>query len=343
MDIFQMLTNINRRVAYEQETNSNFNRDSTFKQMPIFESMLTANLQFEPNESYSKDENSAQTYTWSDGISKEYEMDNNRRGKAMLFNQLNFNDSSPSTNTECIEKLEKTLIDFGFETTIYTDLKRDEIMSVLFKMASENHSDADCFMVVFSTHGNETMLKVKDGELPVNHVFAPFYGDNCETLIGKPKLFFINACRGEKTDCGTENTHNNIAEQMQNCSLTNTSDEVDAKAATSIKKQMAVSIPISADVLKMYSSPAGYKSYATGTEAIFLKYLNEGLRKCLTDENQKQHDILQVLTNISYDVATNFESYGKAFEDDAKKTIPVMSSSLTKTLYLKPKWFLIRL
>ena len=35
-------------------------------------------------------------------------------------------------------------------------------------------------------------------------VIALFGGDNCPNLNGKPKLFFFQACRGEKMDSGAQ-------------------------------------------------------------------------------------------------------------------------------------------
>lgn len=33
-------------------------------------------------------------------------------------------------------------------------------------------------------------------------IWENFTADNCVTLAGKPKLFFVNACRGKKKDAG---------------------------------------------------------------------------------------------------------------------------------------------
>jgi len=41
------------------------------------------------------------------------------------------------------------------------------------------------------THGNTGTLHAKDGIYPTENVFKSFIADTCPSLIGKPKLFFI--------------------------------------------------------------------------------------------------------------------------------------------------------
>lgn len=58
------------------------------------------------------------------------------------------------------------------------------------------------------THGNEKKeISAKDVYYPLNKLWECFTGDNCLSLAGKPKLFFINACRGKKIDRGIKFLH----------------------------------------------------------------------------------------------------------------------------------------
>jgi hypothetical protein len=34
--------------------------------------------------------------------------------------------------------------------------------------------------------------------LEIDNITKPFKGDQCKSLVGKPKFFFIQACRGEE-------------------------------------------------------------------------------------------------------------------------------------------------
>lgn len=89
-------------------------------------------------------------------------------------------------------------------------------------------------MVVLS-HGDEGKIYAKDADYPPDTLWNPFSGDRCPTLAGKPKIFFIQACRGSKVDPGAKRTF--LAR--------------DSSAAATY------TIPAMADMLVMYSTYDG--------------------------------------------------------------------------------------
>ena len=53
------------------------------------------------------------------------------------------------------------------------------------------------------THGDQAgILYTFDSIINVEELWRPFTGDKCTSLIGKPKLYFIQACRGHMVDPG---------------------------------------------------------------------------------------------------------------------------------------------
>jgi caspase 7 len=55
-----------------------------------------------------------------------------------------------------------------------------------------DHSDSDCIVVVILSHGSEGgVIYGRDKELPIEALVTPLKGRACQTLVGKPKLFFI--------------------------------------------------------------------------------------------------------------------------------------------------------
>lgn len=56
------------------------------------------------------------------------------------------------------------------------------------------------------THGQDhDVLHAKDRSYNLDKMICKkLTADKCPSLAGKPKLFFIQACRGEKFDSGTE-------------------------------------------------------------------------------------------------------------------------------------------
>jgi hypothetical protein len=63
--------------------------------------------------------------------------------------------------------------------------------------AKQNHSDVDCIILAILTHGaHPDQLQGCNGKyIPLDELLSPFKRRN-PTLVGKPKIFFIEACRG---------------------------------------------------------------------------------------------------------------------------------------------------
>lgn len=59
-------------------------------------------------------------------------------------------------------------------------------------MAQEDHSNNDCLVVVVMTHGiSNSFVYARENLYPVECLWNVFTADNCPTLAGKPKMFFI--------------------------------------------------------------------------------------------------------------------------------------------------------
>ncbi|XP_077561690.1 caspase-2-like [Haemaphysalis longicornis] len=91
------------------------------------------------------------------------------------------------------------------------------MMEELSKAAQEEQQKAaDCLVVVLMSHGGKDTIRGSDNEpLPQQCIYGSddepvalesicelFNNKNCPSLQGKPKLFFIQACRGRKRDAG---------------------------------------------------------------------------------------------------------------------------------------------
>ncbi len=72
-------------------------------------------------------------------------------------------------------------------------------MKELMTKYSKDARHGDCFVCCVMSHGNEAGVVGCDGQIcPLKDITSPFDGDNCPALIGKPKVFFIQACRGHE-------------------------------------------------------------------------------------------------------------------------------------------------
>ena len=180
-------------------------------------------------------------------------MNNRRRGIALVINNIDFEDNKHKKREGAeldSEILERVLSRLHFEIHLFTDQTRDEIENLLKEESTKNHSDADCFMCVIMSHGT----KLADGSLGVfgvdgeminilNEAKTIFSNQNCLSLKNKPKLFFIDACWGEK-QMGTFNTYlqnNTNGCNMINNIQTNRADNGNNSYTTSIENNQEIS------------------------------------------------------------------------------------------------------
>jgi hypothetical protein len=132
-------------------------------------------------------------------------------------------------------------------------------------------------------------------------------------LAGKPKLFFIQACQGDKLDRG----------------MTVRFEDVEDSNAASFFR-----IPTWADFMIAFSTVPGYYSWRNTTNG---SWFVQALVSTL-NEHWETHDLLSILTITSHRVAYRFESYvPNDPEFDKKKQIPCVKSMLTRRIFFKPK------
>lgn len=94
--------------------------------------------------------------------------------------------------------LKVTLASLGFAVKVYDDLKYGEVYDVLSEAADDDHTDHSCLVVAVMSHGDEGVIYAKDHSYKPEQLWTPFAGDKCATLVGKPKLFFIQVGRTKR-------------------------------------------------------------------------------------------------------------------------------------------------
>ena len=172
------------------------------------------------------------------------------------------------------------------------------------------------------SHGKENgQILSADNNYSVQELWENFIGDNCESLIGKPKLFFIQACRGAMVDPGVLMKPKQFRLQM-------ISDVVDGHLGEPV-----FVIPKLADLLVMYSTAEGHYAFRNPADGSwFIQALCEELK------TNPQDDLLRILTGVNRRVAFAKQSNvpGNA-RWDASKQMPNIVSMLTKTMYFTKK------
>ncbi|NXG26863.1 CASP3 protein, partial [Dromaius novaehollandiae] len=236
-----------------------------------------------------------------------YRMDYPEMGECVIINNKNFHRETgmlPRSGTDAdAASVREVFMKLGYKIKLNNDLSCRDIFKLLKNTSEEDHSKRSSFVCVLLSHGEEGLIYGTDGPLELKALTSLFRGDRCRSLAGKPKLFFIQACRGTELDSGIETDSG--------------SDE-----------PMCQKIPVEADFLYAYSTAPGYYSWRNAAEGSwFIQSLCRMLR-----EHARKLELMQILTRVNHTVA-EYESSSTRRDFNAKKQIPCIVSMLTKEFY----------
>ncbi|XP_014723324.1 caspase-7 isoform X1 [Equus asinus] len=243
----------------------------------------------------------------------QYNMNFEKVGKCVIINNKNFDTGTGmgvrNGTDKDAEALFKCFRNLGFDVVVYNDCSCAKMKSLLKQASEEDHRNSACFACILLSHGEENLIYGTDGMTPIKDLTGHFRGDRCKTLLEKPKLFFIQACRGTELDDGIQADSGPI------------NDDTDANPR--------YKVPVEADFLFAYSTVPGYYSWRNpGSGSWFVQALCS-----ILNEHGKSLEIMQILTRVNHRVARHFESHSDDPHFHQKKQIPCVVSMLTKELY----------
>ncbi|XP_030223301.1 caspase-3 [Gadus morhua] len=238
-----------------------------------------------------------------------YRMDYPSIGTCVIINNKNFHESTgkntrEGTNVDA-EALERTFRSLGYNIRRENDQTVGAMEELLHTVSQEDHSGSASFVCVLLSHGGEGTFYGTDVSTELETLTGMFRGDRCKTLVAKPKLFFIQACRGNCLDDGIQT----------DSSCDESSDR----------------IPVEADFLYAHSTAPGYYSWRNkGTGSWFMQALCEMLKK-----HSSQLELMQIMTRVNHKVALDFESFTLDPGSNKKKQMPSITTTLTKDFYFR--------
>ena len=180
-----------------------------------------------------------------------------------------------------VKALETLFEALSFEVKTERNKGRQKILEILNHYSHDvDHSSYDCFVLWLLSHGKDGHIYGADGvTVPIETVRDLFSNVQCPTLKGKPKLIFIQACRGSQKEKGVEaDSPYSVNDQPK----TNAKDD-------------KITIADHADILMAYSTVSGYLSYRSG-------YDGSRFVQCIVDVFRKfagHEDLLSMLVKVN--------------------------------------------
>ncbi|CBY07248.1 unnamed protein product [Oikopleura dioica] len=162
-----------------------------------------------------------------------------KRGYFVIFNHFEFEGANAEINSRRdgtkhdVNKLERVFTELEFTVHTYHDYTKKEIQNKLDEYKNLNMDDCEMFGLAIMTHGDaQGIVSAKDKMLHISSFINPIKSN--PTLVGKPKLFFI---------------------QVQG-----NDEDIDPEEDEELAERLRLGIPKDADILVHFAQSEGYTS-----------------------------------------------------------------------------------
>lgn len=221
-------------------------------------------------------------------LPEHYQMNRHPHGIAVIINNSKFcnNESFNRPGSQVDEDNLRVTWEFlQYDVRILKNATASELTHQLMEISLLSHENYDSFVCCILSHGDLNVVRGADGQcVKIDKIASLFKGNFCPTLVNKPKLFFLQACRGKDKDGGVPTDQRD-------------GDEEDL---------FRHSLPREADFLFSYATSPGNVSWRNPRYGTW--YVSS-LCQVLVD-NAAQQDLLSMLTMVTNKVSEAFTNQG---------------------------------
>ncbi|RUS82190.1 hypothetical protein EGW08_010072, partial [Elysia chlorotica] len=239
----------------------------------------------------------------------------------------------------------------GFKLEVFENYNSQALLESLSRVSSEDFSEIDCLAVAISTHGGEgrtdaqtteDFISTSGTKIKTSVILQMFIDEKCPTLVGKPRLFFLQACRGYLLDSGQEvqissalertvNLHTGTAQGPTRPMTRQDGAGSPVEMGIPLQEVKIRPVPCYKDFLVMYATPPGYFAFRNPDNGSrFINCLYQVMSNVDPSLN-----LTRCLTRVVAAVAmeTSYCPVNAPSRHNKKQT-PVIYSMLTKDLFL---------
>lgn len=248
----------------------------------------------------------------------EYNMRHQQRGLCVVFEHQQFKYEEERVGSDKdVARIAVTFRRLGFTVELHRDLEMIDLMTELRRLAErDSHRHSDCLVVFCLTHGKPGKLCAMDMSYPANKLWEEFTADRCPELAGKPKLFFVAACRGKRRERGVRFTWKTGR----------------TRADSAVRSNGGYLMPAHADILLAHSSADGFYSFREEDAGTWwVQVVCE-----VFEERAAEWEVTRMLTEVARRVASDRNTQSDLPEEHGLLQQPCFTSMLVRQLYLRP-------
>ncbi|XP_029359890.1 caspase-2 isoform X2 [Echeneis naucrates] len=273
-----------------------------------------------------------------------YRMDSSPRGFALVLSNVTFDtctapELDPRKGGEVDDEvLRKVFTELDYMVTVHRDLTAEGMRTCIENFCRQpDHRTVDSCVVCLLSHGVEGAIYGTDGQLlQLDWVFEAFDNAHCPLLQNKPKMFFIQACRGDEMDCGVEQIDGPARTCSPSCEQGDSGREGQGNEDSRQREVMGrprIKLPQRSDMICGFASLKGTAAMRnTKRGSWFIQELNTALRL-----HAKDTHLADILVQINGRIKER-EGYAPGTAHHRCKEMSEFTSSLCKDLYLFPKY-----
>ena len=203
-----------------------------------------------------------------------------------------------------VRNLKDLFGDFGFRSRVQDSQAGSEMLLLLEETAEKYFPRYDCFVCVVLSHGSKDGIYETDEEtINIEAITSLFRRDECPSLEGKPKIFLIQACRGNQRDIVP------VVSDSDPMVFSNPS------------------LPADADFLICFASSPGHQSYR---QPLLGSWFISAVFAVFKEHAEREH-IMDMMLRVNNQVAGYFSK-------DGLKQMPCQVCMLTKKVFFQPRY-----
>lgn len=265
---------------------------------------------------------------------EDYKMTSDQRGICLIINNVQFDlDMLPTRKGSDMDafRFKEIYKQLGFSVESKRNLTSDKMRAVLKQVSTRCLSKHDALIVILLSHGTESGIYGSDGiEVDLNDILTYFDNRRCKQMIGKPKVFIVQACRGRLADYGVKNSQTFFSQPESQTPLTQPSqltqvnlDSPKISRWTEIDRSY---VPTRTDMVLCFSCHTGFVSTRNEEEG---SWLGASLAHHLQNESCRRH-LIEIFNMVSRDVRR------RKSIDGYKQVLEITTIGFDKNLYFNP-------
>lgn len=263
-------------------------------------------------------------------LDEDYKMSAKPRGECLIINNVDFENNIFAKRVgsdKDAHDFKLTFVELGFEVDSRRNLTSEDMRKAFKRTSMKCNKRHDALIVILLSHGTEDGIYGIDCiEIDLNDILNYFDNKRCRDMVGKPKVFIVQACRGRKADYGIQTFTCLSQTDTQPSQITQTSQDYKLKRWSEGDKK---GLPTRSDMLLCFSCHIGFNSNRNEADG---SWLGSSLIYYIRQEAYHHH-VIDILNHVSRDLKKRKSS------DGYKQVLEITSIGFDKHLFFNPGYF----